>query len=494
MPPKAQKLFGHWFLEGVYGHITKNGYFHCFVPSCPYSVKLRKENENDPTPTVFEEVVFGLHCHEFPERKAVENKRMIKAELKAIESGQDVENVLANKHKRWQEMALQDNLDVKEDIVDKKAIVDYACRHLHLSGRRVLQNTKRKMTRRAVGMARLREMEKRGEATKIEDLIRQKTHHLLKNDGKDILIFGLKSAVKTMATTDLILADGTFRCVLPKFTQLYVLHAVVKNNVAIPMFFCLLNGKKREIYTRLLRLVEELAEENGTTIFRRPVTLMCDFEAPFIKTVQALYESVKVKCCFFHFVKNIRIEGQPIVKTIERAAGKTSEAYRLAQKTKRRLMMLPLLPEELAIPEVLGLIHCAWTDACPEHRHAFDGLVAKVIKTYVGTPPGDPARVRPQFNQSIWSVSGMSVRTNNGAESLHAQLNAEVEGRLALFGFLSIIEGQMMRGIERIRTGCESESRPVEQVKNEMLAQELHKLLNGEEGVLAFLDNCASIT
>ena len=88
----------------------------------------------------------------------------------------------------------------------------------------------------------------------------------------------------------------------------------------------------------------------------------------------------------------------------------------------------------------------------------------------------------------------MSVRTNNGAESLHALLNAEVKGKVSLYGFLSIIEGQMMRGRERIRTGCESQSRAVEQVKNRLLAEELHKLLNGKQGVLCFLDNCASIT
>ena len=40
-----------------------------------------------------------------------------------------------------------------------------------------------------------------------------------------------------------------------------------------------------------------------------------------------------------------------------------------------------------------------------------------------------------------------------------------MSGKLSLYGFLSIIEGQMMRGIERIRAGCESESRAVEPVK-----------------------------
>ena len=46
-------------------------------------------------------------------------------------------------------------------------------------------------------------------------------------------------------------------------------------------------------------MVEEIAFYKGTTIFNRPVTLMCDFEAPFIDAVQTLFASVRVKCCFF---------------------------------------------------------------------------------------------------------------------------------------------------------------------------------------------------
>ena len=297
-----------------------------------------------------------------------------------------------------------------------------------------------------------------------------------------------------MATTNLINADGTFKCVLQGFSQLYIFHAVVKNNVSIPMLFCLVKGKTSKAYTKLLGLVEELAAENGTPVFNRQVTLMCDFEAPFIKAVQTHYTLVEVKCCFFHFTKIIRTHRQPIMNAIERAEGEKSEAYRMAQTTKNMLMMLPLLPEELAIPQVIGLIHRAWTDSCPDHRDAFNGLFATVIRTYVGTPPGYPDPVRPLFRPSIWSVSGRSIRTNNSAESVHAHLNTKVNGAVSLHLFLSIIEDQMLQGRKRIRKGCKSHSRAVEQAKNRLLAEELDKLLNGRVGVIDYLDNCVSIT
>ena len=85
----------------------------------------------------------------------------------------------------------------------------------------------------------------------------------------------------------------------------------------------------------------------------------------------------------------------------------------------------------------------------------------------------------------------MCIRTNNGAESVHSQLNPKVSGKLSLFDFLRIIEGEMARSRKRIRSGCQSESRAVIPEKSRLLAGELHKLLNGREGVLRFLDNCA---
>ena len=87
----------------------------------------------------------------------------------------------------------------------------------------------------------------------------------------------------------------------------------------------------------------------------------------------------------------------------------------------------------------------------------------------------------------------MCIRTNNAAESVHAQLNPKASGRLSLFRFLKTIEEQMNRSRKRIRAGCQSESSPVTREKNRLLALELHKLLNSKTGVLEFLDNCSSV-
>ena len=156
-------------------------------------------------------------------------------------------------------------------------------------------------------------------------------------------------------------------------------------------------------------------------------------------------------------------------------------------------MMQPRLPEELITPEVVRLILRAWDLGFPQLRGVFNGLVATVLRTYVGTHPTFGPTTRQRFPRHIWSVIGMCIRTNNGAESVHSQLNPKVSGKLSLYRFLTTIEEEMMRSRKRIRAGCQSESRAGIPEKNRLLAGELHKLLNGREGVLAFLDNCASI-
>ena len=155
-------------------------------------------------------------------------------------------------------------------------------------------------------MARLRALRKANFPTNITELVKMGGHHLLANDGEDFLVFGARPTVAYMATTPLILADGTFSPVLPGYTQLYILHVVVAKNVSVPALFCLVKGKCKETYKTMLRLIEGIAEIDRKHFFNRPVTVMCDFEDGFINAVKDLYKSAKVKFCLFNLTQNIR--------------------------------------------------------------------------------------------------------------------------------------------------------------------------------------------
>ena len=83
-----------------------------------------------------------------------------------------------------------------------------------------------------------------------------------------------------LSKTNFLLADGTFTCVLDGHGKLYIFHAVVENNVSLPMLYCLLHGKDEETYARILRLVEALAAEDNTTVFGRPSRLCATLKRP----------------------------------------------------------------------------------------------------------------------------------------------------------------------------------------------------------------------
>ena len=85
------------------------------------------------------------------------------------------------------------------------------------------------------------------------------------------------------------------------------------------------------------------------------------------------------------------------------------------------------------------------------------------------------------------------MRTNNGAESLHSELNAKVKAKPDFFKFLAALEKQMAKARSRIASKCKPESRPATPEKNRALAVELHKLFYGQQGALEFLDHCGLV-
>ena len=132
----------------------------------------------------------------------------------------------------------------------------------------------------------------------LKNILLSKKNHIITNDVENIIVFGDDKAIKRLAAATTIHADGTFTCVLPGFSQLYIFHATVENNLSLPVLFCLVKGKDEQTYTKLLSLVEDLANAEGLRVFDRPVTLMCDFEQALINAVQQHFKSVVVKCCF----------------------------------------------------------------------------------------------------------------------------------------------------------------------------------------------------
>ena len=325
-------------------------------------------------------------------------------------------------------------------------------------------------------------------------MIDLRTHHVLGNYKQEIVVFGLPSSIRMLATTTLIHADETFTCVVKPFTQLYIFHGLVKNQVSFPLLYCLVKGKDQAIYKRLLSLVEDIAHEHGVRILDRPVRLMVDFELAFINAARQYEARRNISCCFFHFVANIKKRARAAVEQIKKAVGKSSHEYLLAEKTKRALMMIPLLPLDLITIEVVDMIIMMWKSfprgegsGVDKRKKAFDELGNRLVNKYVR--PGST------FERSSWCVCGRSIRTNNAAESSHAALNASVRvsGEVYLDMFLFSNEGQLANTRREIEMGCPSYSKPFYGERNSLLAEELSDLFLGKQGILTFLDNCSDV-
>ena len=180
----------------------------------------------------------------------------------------------------------------------------------------------------------LREKKKRGETTTLTEIIRNRTHHVLGNDGTDIVVFGLSSSIQFLSTTMLIQGDGTFSCVVEPFTQLYIFHALLDNGVSYPLLYCLVKGKCQSVYLRLLRLIEAIAQQREVTILNREVRLMVDFEKQFHNAALNFEAGRHLSCCFFHFVSNIKKKAKKVIDPLKKVWPNDSFQLNLANKRK----------------------------------------------------------------------------------------------------------------------------------------------------------------
>ena len=214
---------------------------------------------------------------------------------------------------------------------------------------------------------------------------------------------------------------------------------------------------------------------------------MADFELAFINAVSDLHPTTSMMCCFFHFVNNLKKRAKRIVDALKNSAGKASREVTLAERTKRALMMLPLLPLDLITVQVVDMIVSRWRCEVQNHRLVFDDMREHVVENYVNP--------NATFKKANWCVCGECIRTNNAAESSHAALNSmiRVSGAVSLDMFLYAVESQMRNTATEIKSGCPTHTRAIYGKRNVLLAKELSELFNGKQDALKFLDHCAMV-
>ena len=94
----------------------------------------------------------------------------------------------------------------------------YALDHLCVSAVQIKRERCPLMNERSIANIIRLEKTKRGEAVNLTDMVMQQSHHVLGNDGNDIVVFGLQSAIHFLSQTTLVQGDWKITCLVRPFT------------------------------------------------------------------------------------------------------------------------------------------------------------------------------------------------------------------------------------------------------------------------------------
>ena len=338
MSGHIEYVSGRLFVDGLWGMMSSNGYFSCYCPTCPFSLKMVTEQVNGHKVAVgIESVLFGFHNHEETRKSKTDIKREMKSKSESLTAFSTGAEALQfhRECEAWKKLALSFSKKTRAGLLDIEAVKIYALNHREKSAKEVVDSCCVDINVHTICNIRRAADEVTGDVKTVKELIKHGGHHLLGNDGDDILVFGMNAALHFLSVTPMIQCDGTFTCLVVPFTQLYIFHAALGNGVSYPMLFCLVKGKNEELYVRLLTLIEDIGQAKiKKPIFKRQVDIVVDFELAFVNAMHRHHAGASVRCCFFHFTANIRKNSKSIMADIKRAVGEKSLKMSVAETIK----------------------------------------------------------------------------------------------------------------------------------------------------------------
>ena len=87
--------------------------------------------------------------------------------------------------------------------------------------------------------------------------------------------------------------------------QVYVIHATLGADVAVPCVYALLQHKTQDVYEQLLQVIDDHASRLSPPMSPDPTVVIVDFESAAISAVRQTYgDTVEVRGCFFHLTQS----------------------------------------------------------------------------------------------------------------------------------------------------------------------------------------------
>lgn len=231
-------------------------------------------------------------------------------------------------------------------------------------------------------------------------------------DGKRHLILATDDMLNLLKRARSWFMDATFYVVSAPFKQLFSIHAFVKHGTSrkqVPLVFAIMSARRASDYRAVLEAIIQLLPYKSVT------DVTADFEIAMWKAVRELFPQVQMSGCLFHFTQAINRKIQEIGLSV---------AYKKdvgTRATCRRLMALPLLPNEHIVPIFCRLEQELDVDTPEKILKMFRYVRLTWIEGHSFTPKD-------------WSVFQKQVRTNNDVEGWHTRLNQKGQrGQLPLY-------------------------------------------------------------
>lgn len=209
--------------------------------------------------------------------------------------------------------------------------------------------------------------------------------------------------------------DATFRLVRAPFTQLFTIHAFVRQGDALkqlPLAYVLMSGKKTSDYKSvLLTILQELPRTPKVK------TITIDFEAAMWSAIGTTMPDVEMRGCSFHWTQAVwrKVQGLGLATTYN--------SKRSTYKFIKRVMALPFLPA-VNVTQMFGALSSSVTNQGPLRE-----LLNYIDHTWLNSGV---------WPIQSWSVYGRSIRTNNDCEGWHNRLNNQSRGQQQLNMYLLI--------------------------------------------------------
>ncbi|CAM4830841.1 unnamed protein product [Rotaria magnacalcarata] len=183
---------------------------------------------------------------------------------------------------------------------------------------------------------------------------------------------------------------------------MFTLHGLYKSQV-IPLVYGLLVGKKTTDYDHFFRRIMDEDDFD-------PETILSDFEAATIKSINSLFPNIVHKGCLFHFGQCIwrQIQSHGLQKKYQE-----DKSFHLGIKKLIALAFVPVLD----VIKAFDLIADDFDDDADDFLGYFE-------KTWIGEPKKrGTGRKKPLFTIELWNVYDRTVanlpRSNNSIEGWH---------------------------------------------------------------------------